>query len=90
MAASYIPDLIDADIASLKIEGRMKSPYYLATVVRAYRMLIDAVYEQSLDDEKMKMILDELQEVKTGRRPTVSMKACQRHLTSCMVSMERV
>ena len=70
MAASYIPDLIDANIASLKIEGRMKSPYYLATVVRAYRMLIDAVYEQSLDDEKMKMILDELS--RSENRPTAN------------------
>ena len=45
MAVEYIPALINANIASLKIEGRMKSVYYLACVVRAYRMLIDKYYE---------------------------------------------
>ncbi|MDD4291910.1 MAG: U32 family peptidase [Clostridia bacterium] len=41
----YIPELVDAGIASFKIEGRMKSPYYVATVVNAYRRAIDAFYE---------------------------------------------
>lgn len=36
-----IPSLIELGISSLKIEGRMKSIYYIATVVRCYRMLID-------------------------------------------------
>lgn len=37
-----IPALLDAGITSLKIEGRMKSAYYVATVIRAYRMAIDS------------------------------------------------
>ena len=37
----YIPDLIDMGVTSLKIEGRMKSIYYIATLVRIYRMVID-------------------------------------------------
>lgn len=37
----HIPELINSGITSFKIEGRMKSPYYVATVVRAYRMAID-------------------------------------------------
>lgn len=37
-----IPDLVDAGITSFKIEGRMKSMYYVATIVSAYRMAIDA------------------------------------------------
>lgn len=41
----YLPQLIDAGIASLKIEGRMKSIYYVATVVRAYRKALDAYYK---------------------------------------------
>ena len=41
-AIDYIPALVDAGVRSLKIEGRMKSQYYLATIVRAYRMCIDA------------------------------------------------
>ncbi len=40
----HIDELIEAGIRSLKIEGRVKSAYYLATVIRAYRMAIDAYY----------------------------------------------
>ncbi len=46
MALRYIPTLIDLGIASFKIEGRMKSTYYLACVVRAYRKLIDLYLEK--------------------------------------------
>ncbi|MHB1421511.1 MAG: peptidase U32 family protein [Bacillota bacterium] len=38
----YIPALISAGVHSFKIEGRMKSLHYVATVVRAYRQAIDA------------------------------------------------
>ena len=41
----HIPELIDAGIMSCKIEGRMKSIFYIAQVVNAYRMAIDAYYE---------------------------------------------
>ena len=37
-----IPDLVEAGVTSFKIEGRMKSMYYVATVVSAYRLAIDA------------------------------------------------
>lgn len=40
----HIPELISAGVNSLKIEGRMKSIHYVATVVRAYRKAIDAYY----------------------------------------------
>ena len=43
-AISLIKELIEAGVESLKIEGRMKSEYYIATVVRCYRQLIDAIY----------------------------------------------
>lgn len=43
----YIPELIRAGIASLKIEGRMKSVSYTATVVNAYRMALDAFKKNS-------------------------------------------
>lgn len=42
-AASQIEAMIKAGVASLKIEGRMKSDYYLAVVVGAYRRLIDEI-----------------------------------------------
>ncbi len=38
----YLPELIKAGVASFKIEGRMKSAYYVAAVTRAYRWAIDS------------------------------------------------
>ena len=38
----HIPEVIESGITSLKIEGRMKSSYYVATVVKAYRQAVDA------------------------------------------------
>ena len=40
----HIPELIESGLASLKIEGRMKSIFYVATVISAYRKAIDAYY----------------------------------------------
>lgn len=48
--ASRIKDLISIGVSSLKIEGRMRSIYYLATVISSYRKLIDAYYDGKLDD----------------------------------------
>jgi putative protease len=45
----HIPELIEAGITSFKIEGRMKSAYYVATIIRAYRMAIDSYYENPED-----------------------------------------
>jgi putative protease len=44
------PDLAEAGIAALKIEGRMKSASYVGAVVSAYRLVVDAV-EQGDEDE---------------------------------------
>lgn len=41
----HIPELIEAGINSLKIEGRMKSSYYVASVVKAYRQAINKYIE---------------------------------------------
>ena len=43
---SHIPELVEAGVSSFKIEGRMKSIFYVATVVGAYRKAIDA-YERN-------------------------------------------
>lgn len=40
----YIPEMVEAGIASAKIEGRMKTIFYAATVVRVYREAIDNYY----------------------------------------------
>ncbi len=51
----HIPELIDAGIDSLKIEGRMKTALYVATVARTYRKAIDdylespALYEKNME-----------------------------------------
>lgn len=39
----YLKDMIEAGVASLKIEGRMKSAYYVACVTRAYRKALDDI-----------------------------------------------
>ena len=50
----YIPEMMDAGIDSFKIEGRMKTALYVATVTRAYRRAIDdylkdpSVYRKNL------------------------------------------
>lgn len=38
----YIPDLVEAGVDSLKIEGRMKSVHYAATVTKVYREAVDS------------------------------------------------
>jgi putative protease len=48
----HIPALIDADITSLKIEGRMKGVNYLASVVKTYREAIDS-YTSNPDTYEM-------------------------------------
>jgi len=40
----HIPDLINAGIGSFKIEGRLKTEYYVATIIRAYRDAIDLFF----------------------------------------------
>ena len=42
---AHLPKLISAGVVSFKIEGRMKSPFYVATVVNAYRRAFDAIEE---------------------------------------------
>lgn len=42
---NHIPELIEAGVDSFKIEGRVKSEYYVATVINQYRRAIDDYYE---------------------------------------------
>lgn len=51
--AKYIKDLIEIGVSSLKIEGRMRSIYYLATVIGCYREIIDSYYSNDLTDRKL-------------------------------------
>ncbi|MBN2504947.1 MAG: U32 family peptidase [Bacilli bacterium] len=58
VALEHVPALLDIGVSSLKIEGRMKSIHYIATVVNSYRRLIDDYYEGKLRpiDEYFAMI----------------------------------
>ena len=51
---AYLRDLIDAGIVSFKIEGRNKSVYYLATVMRAYRRVLDNLGDEKVLEEERK------------------------------------
>ena len=63
----YLPDLYDAGLCSLKIEGRMKSVHYVATVVKVYRQALDA-YER--DPEHFRVLPEWVEELeKISHRP---------------------
>ncbi len=47
-----IKTLIDIGVSSLKIEGRMKSEYYIATIISTYRKIIDDIYAKKLKGER--------------------------------------
>ena len=48
-----LKDMIDIGISSLKVEGRMRSNYYIATVISTYRQAIDDYYNGCLTDERL-------------------------------------
>ena len=49
--ARLIKEFIEMNVRSLKVEGRMRSPYYLATVMSSYRKIIDSYYNKELTNE---------------------------------------
>lgn len=49
--SKFIKDLIEINVTSLKVEGRMRGTYYLATVNSCYRNLIDAYYSNNQDEK---------------------------------------
>lgn len=53
MMIEHLKELKDAGITSFKIEGRMKSPYYVANVVNAYRFALDNLESLTKDDYEM-------------------------------------
>ncbi len=57
---AHLPELRDAGIASLKIEGRMKTAYYVASVVSVYRRALDLMENEG--DEAFFEALPEFQE----------------------------
>ena len=59
-----IPEIIEMGIDSLKIEGRLKTEYYLASVINAYRNAIDD-YKKDPENYDYTKYLKELEKVKT-------------------------
>lgn len=59
----FIDKLIEAKIDSFKIEGRKRSPEYIAKVVSAYRKAIDSYFENKLTDELKQELTTELNKV---------------------------
>ena len=51
----YLKELEEAGVYSLKIEGRMKTAYYVATVVNAYRKAIDLLPQKPTDEIKREL-----------------------------------
>ena len=54
--ARHIKDMIDIGVCSLKVEGRMRTLYYLATVIGTYREIIDRIYDNTLTDDVMEVL----------------------------------
>lgn len=59
--SNYLKDILDSDVVSLKIEGRMKSPEYVGFITKFYRTLIDKYYNK----EEMVINESELDELKS-------------------------
>ena len=57
---NHISEMIDLGIKSFKIEGRMRSVYYIATVVKAYRTAIDNYYKNIFDVKEQEKVLNEV------------------------------
>lgn len=53
---SHLQELKDAGVDSIKIEGRMKSSYYVATVVNAYRMALDMLPEKPTEELEKELL----------------------------------
>lgn len=63
---NYLDKVIDAGVCSFKIEGRMKSEYYLATIINAYRKAIDSYLENGSKYKENSLFLNEV--MKTSHR----------------------
>ena len=53
-AVRHIKKMIELKVSSLKVEGRMRSIYYLATVIGTYRKIIDKIYDKTYDEKFLK------------------------------------
>ncbi|MDY0234553.1 MAG: U32 family peptidase [Gudongella sp.] len=59
----HLPEVIESGVTSLKIEGRVKSSYYVATVVRAYRIALDNYLKDQKNYKYKSEWMDEIRKV---------------------------
>lgn len=61
---TFLPELIKSGISSLKIEGRMKTPTYVAVVTKFYRKYIDLIFNNiNLDNQTLKQLINKNLEI---------------------------
>lgn len=91
---NYIKELVEAGITSFKIEGRMKSPYYVATTVNAYRRAIDNYlngvepyfdYEKELEKSSHRLFTTGFYFNSDEKTNPISSNPIQSHLFSAIV-----
>ena len=68
--SKYIKDMIEIGIKSFKVEGRMRSPFYLAVVLSSYRRIIDAIYNNELNDDLLSKEIKILSKVSNRENST--------------------
>ena len=56
----FLDQIMDAGVTSFKLEGRMKSPYYVATVTNAYRRRIDGILDGTASEAQIALLQREL------------------------------
>lgn len=54
----FIKEMIEVGVNSFKVEGRMRSIYYVATVINVYRRIIDKILDNTLTDGECRYYLD--------------------------------
>jgi putative protease len=59
----YLPEILASGVTSLKIEGRMKSAYYVAVVTRTYRQALDNLMQQKEKYTCRQQWIDELSKI---------------------------
>ncbi len=59
----FIDKIIEAGVDALKIEGRKRSPEYIANVVSVYRQAIDLFFEEKLDEARKTEFVEKLKKV---------------------------
>lgn len=72
----FFDKLLDLKISSFKIEGRMKSLHYIASVVRAYRRYIDDYLNNTLNKETIEFCYNELSRCESRNYGTSFFKGC--------------